>query len=106
MESRMFKNYNTQYTTSLMLGSMLAFGTTYGYADNGLQTMTFEQSSLYLQDIQNAKEQNEIIPLIQQSSKLTKDLAFDFLKVDKEMDKKIDSFFASTLAKDVEILDI
>jgi len=102
----MFKSYNTQYTTSLLFGSMLAFGTTYDYADNSLQTMTFNQSSLYSQEIQNEKEQNKIIPLIQQSSKLAKELAFDFLKVDKEMDKEIDSFFASTLAKDVEILDI
>ena len=102
----MFKSYNTQYTTNLLFGSLLVLGTTYGCADNGLQTMTFDQSLLYLQDIQNKKEQNEIIPLIQQSSKLAKELAFDFLKVDKEMDKEIDSFFASTLAKDVEILDI
>jgi hypothetical protein len=85
---------------------MLAFGTTHGYIENGLQTTIFDQDLLYLQKIQNEKEQNEIIPLIQQSSKLAKELAFDFLEVNKEMDKKIDNFFASTTAKDIDILDI
>jgi len=62
----------------------VALGTTYDYADNGLQTTTFDQSSLYFQDIQNEKEQNE---LIQFWDERRKEIALEDLKIAAKKEK-------------------
>jgi len=104
----MIKTYNTQ-NTNLYISGMLVVGLVCNFANiNYSQTYNLDDKTSYLQSsMQNIKQDNnEIIDLLQKNNQAVKNMEFDFLKVDENLDKEIDKYLASYMGKDIEILDL
>ncbi|WOE69068.1 hypothetical protein RZR97_08090 [Hydrogenimonas thermophila] len=104
----MIKLYNTQ-NTNLYINGLLVAGVVCSFTNvNYSQTYNLNDKTSYLQNsMQNIKQDNnEIVKLLQTSNQVMKNMKFDFLKVDENLDKEIDSYLASYTGKNIEILDL
>lgn len=100
-----YRTYNTQSTTSYMnhmiiLGLMATSGMSQSYEPNSIFPKNIKQQSIQ-KDIEN-KSTN----IVKNSIEQIKNANFDFLKVDEQLDKEIDTYFATYTGTNKEILDI
>ena len=100
-----YKTYNTQSTTSymnhiLILGLMTTSGISQSYEPNEDFSKNIEQCSTQKDVVSQG------INIVENSIKQVQNANFDFLKVDEQLDKEIDTYLASYSGTNKEILDI